>query len=208
MGGGLNRRRFLAMLAGSVPALALWAPTARASSISQADVLDYLRTRVNLLPRASWTSIPPRATRMATSKSFTRLTIHHTGAGENHHLAQDQVAFDIENILGAHHRRLWGDIGYHFVIDRAGRVWEGRSMQYTGAHVSAENAENIGVVLLGNFERQRPPPQQLLTMHKLADALRSRMAIPQSRVYGHRDLGQTLCPGRFLYGTVGALRNP
>jgi hypothetical protein len=174
--------------------------------MSEAEVLAYLRGRVEVMPRASWTSIPARVDQMVGARGFTRLTIHHTGAGLNLHLVQDQVASDIENILGAHHRRYWGDIGYHFLIDRAGRVWEGRSLRYVGAHVSEANEENVGVVLLGNFERQRPAPQQLLSMHKVAGALRSCLAIPPHRVYGHRDLGRTLCPGRFLYGTVGALR--
>lgn len=143
---------------------------------------------------------------MKMSTTFSRLTIHHTGAGVNRHLSQDQVATDIEIIRGAHRHRLWGDIGYHFVIDRAGRVWEGRPLRYMGAHVAEANSENLGIVLLGNFEQQRPAPQQLVSMHKLTGALRTQLSIPGNRVYGHRDLGRTLCPGRFLYGTVGALR--
>jgi hypothetical protein len=108
--------------------------------------------------------------------------------------------------LAGHQRRRFGDIGYHFILDRAGRVWEGRSMQFVGAHVSAENEENIGVMMLGNFEDQRPSDRQVDALRALTFALQGRYAVPATRVYGHRDLGHTLCPGHHLYGEVKALK--
>jgi len=43
----------------------------------------------------------------------------------------------------------WSDIGYHYVIDRSGRVAPGRSLDQAGAHTLGHNAESIGVCLIG-----------------------------------------------------------
>ena len=124
----------------------------------------------------------------------------------NHHLHPKEVAADIENIMAGHRARHFGDIGYHFIVDRAGRVWEGRSLKYTGAHVSAQNDENVGIMLLGNFENQRPSGSQMQGLYGLVHGLRSHFGIPKDFIFGHCDLGKTLCPGRYLYGYVSEMR--
>ena len=55
----------------------------------------------------------------------------------------------------------WADIGYHFAVDRAGRVWSCRPLVWQGAHVKDRNEGNIGVLVLGNFEIERPTSAQL-----------------------------------------------
>ena len=121
-------------------------------------------------------------------------------------MERNTVAYDLQAIQAGHLRRNYGDIGYHFVVDYAGCVWEGRSLEYEGAHVSHHNDGNIGVMLLGNFERQHPSERQLAGMRVLIAALQEDRRIARRRVYGHRDLGQSLCPGRHLYAHVVRLR--
>ncbi len=203
----MHRRRFLRLVAGAAPlAIGLTHPWHSLAASSGIDDLSFLKSRVSLMPRAAWTQTAPMTQRLERSPNYTRITVHHAGASISTELRCEDIAMQIEGIMEGHRKRRFGDIGYHFVIDRAGRVWEGRSLKYTGAHVSAQNQENIGVMLLGNFERQRPAPKQLDSLHELTQALRNRFTVPRYRVFGHRDLGQTLCPGRYLYGTVGALR--
>ena len=64
--------------------------------------------------------------------------------------SKSATAARLETIRKAHLRRdggRWGDIGYHYAIDPAGRLWEGRSLKWQGAHVkSKERRKNIGVV--------------------------------------------------------------
>lgn len=43
-------------------------------------------------------------------------------------------------------------IGYHFVIERNGRVMSGRSLEEIGAHVQGNNAKSIGICLIGTDE--------------------------------------------------------
>ena len=97
-------------------------------------------------------------------------------------------------------------MGYHFVIDSVGRIWEARSLAYEGAHTSGQNEGNIGLMLLGNFEEQVPPAAQLQSLEHAVNRLRDRFRIKQHRVYGHRDLAQSLCPGKALYPLIKDLR--
>jgi len=116
------------------------------------------------------------------------------------------VAQEISNVQGAHLALHYGDIAYHLIIDYAGRVWEGRSLAYEGAHTLNANEGNIGVMLLGNFEKQDPSAAQLATQANLVALLRHQYRIRASRVYGHRDLSPTICPGGRLYPYVAQLR--
>ena len=205
---GVGRRQFLRSMMWSLPAFALSGTAVKAGpSRDQIDNhLINLTTQVDFRSRSSWTVTPPRLEWLQSASRYSRVTIHHAGMQTNHHMNPKEVAADIDNILAGHRARQFGDIGYHFIVDRAGSVWEGRSLKYTGAHVSAQNDENIGIMLLGNFENQRPSGNQMRGLYELVHGLRLHFGIPSDLIYGHRDLGQTLCPGRYLYGYVREMR--
>jgi hypothetical protein len=109
-------------------------------------------------------------------------------------------------VLESHQEHRFGDIAYHLIVDYAGRVWEGRSLSYEGAHVSSANEGNIGVMLLGNFERQYPSAAQLAALDDLIGILRRQYGFGAARVFGHRDLRRTLCPGDRLYPTIAEIK--
>jgi len=137
---------------------------------------------------------------------FDRITVHHAGATPNYHTARSEVLRDMEGVFVTHTRRNYGDIGYHFVIDYTGTVWEGRSLAYEGAHVACQNERNIGVMVLGNFEDQAPSVSQVATVDLLIGLLQQRFRIKPHRIFGHRDLGHSVCPGKQLYTYVRQLR--
>jgi N-acetyl-anhydromuramyl-L-alanine amidase AmpD len=99
-----------------------------------------------------------------------------------------------------------GDIGYHFIIDRAGRIWEGRPLIYQGAHVKDENEHNLGIMTLGNFDRQSPTTAQLMTLQHMLAYLRHQYSVPVSKVYTHQELNPTACPGLHLQPRIVAMR--
>jgi N-acetylmuramoyl-L-alanine amidase len=98
------------------------------------------------------------------------------------------------------HMRVLGfaDIGYHFVIDAKGQLYEGRSLAVRGAHTRGHNTGTVGVVLLGHFEQSEPSTAQLATLSLLLECLRDSYQI--SHVAGHRDFlpSETVCPGQRL----------
>lgn len=164
-----------------------------------------------IMARSYWAKgapIPSRIDRMGTPD---RITIHHDGMPPFAGTSRSEVAGRIEVIRRAHLNRdgggRWGDIGYHFVVDRAGRVWEARPLKYQGAHVKNQNERNIGILCLGNFEEQIPSRDQVRGLELLVVDLRTRYRIPTARVRTHRELSSTLCPGRHLQDAVNSSRS-
>jgi len=98
--------------------------------------------------------------------------------------------------------RGYADIGYHFLIDPEGRIYEGRSLSVRGAHTAEHNTGTVGIVLLGNFDESRPAEKQLESAKTLLRYLVSKYKI--THLAGHRDfvLGKTTCPGRYVEDIV------
>jgi hypothetical protein len=133
-----------------------------------------------------------------------RITVHHSAEVHPPDLdgTQASSAAAVRSIQKAHidgKETGWGDIGYHFLVDPYGRVFQGRDLAWQGAHAKGNNnVQNIGVCLLGNFEEERPTQAALAALEKLLDDLRQQHGIARSRVLVHGDLKKTECPGRHL----------
>lgn len=204
-----TRRSFLKTIALAAPAVGLSIKNS-AAAIAKTDLpgesLSFLKKSLILHTRSEWTDHSPRPWRMRAGGRFDRITFHHAGNGVNQNGTVNAVICDLRGVLTAHTERNYGDIGYHFMIDYSGAVWEGRSLAYEGAHVSGQNERNIGVMLLGNFEKQWPSKSQLNSVDTIAAKLRERYGIKRHRVFGHRDLGSTACPGRHFYPFVRRIK--
>lgn len=101
--------------------------------------------------------------------------------------------------------RGYADIGYHYVIDDAGQIYEGRNLYYRGAHTGGHNTGTVGIVLTGNFEEIQPTPAQIERLIVLSRALGYQFAL--THLAGHRDFqpGVTVCPGRHLAAQLPAV---
>jgi len=204
-----TRREFLRKISMLLPAAAMGGRGLLAATVKRPlppVSLDFIDSRLELMRRVLWTGDAPKVWLLREAGYYDRLTVHHAGNHTNFHTEPNSVIHDLEGILTAHDARNYGDIGYHFIVDYAGRVWEGRSLAYEGAHVSTQNERNIGVMAMGNFERQEPSVAQISAVRQLAELLRRRYRIKRYRVYGHRDLGPSVCPGRHLYSHVLTMR--
>ncbi|MDR2392280.1 MAG: peptidoglycan recognition protein family protein [Planctomycetota bacterium] len=161
------------------------------------------------LSRNSWGASAALPEKMKPMNGVARITIHHEGSAKpNADVTRAQVAATLRLIQSQHRKRMGaGDIGYHFVIDRTGTVWQGRDWGYQGAHVSGANPHNIGIMLLGNFEIQQPTRQQLESLERLVASLARKYGLdPATKVFRHCDFGNTQCPGRNLKPHVDSMR--
>ena len=167
-----------------------------------------------------------------------QLFVHHT-AGKNN---DTDPAATMRAIYWYHTQRQgWCDVGYNFVIAPDGTIFEGRwarkyapwevhssenlkgTRAVAGAHVSGFNSGSIGISLMGNFSRIKPPPlaRQWLTellaweadRHDLDPVGTHRYRNPETGrtkklplIAGHRDAGSTACPGGYLYRQLGSIR--
>jgi hypothetical protein len=165
-----------------------------------------------VIPRSRWAKGGPDLGDINPMLPVRSITIHHEGWEPFLATDPDETAYRIERVRVGHRNAKGGgyaDIGYHFIIDREGRVWEGRSLRYQGAHVKNRNEGNIGVMCLGNFEEQNPTERQLAGLTRQVKALMTKYRVPTRRVYTHREWpnAQTLCPGRSLQAWISKNRN-
>lgn len=120
------------------------------------------------------------------------IIVHHTGAEEK----------DAAQVRRYHLSLGWRDIGYHYVIERDGRVVPGRGLDQPGAHCKAAgmNSKGIGVAVLGNLDAHPPLPAQQKALEELLRELMRRFGISPQGVLGHREVSgaATSCPGRFM----------
>lgn len=162
---------------------------------------------IEVIGRERWASrgaVPGRVNRMG---SINRITVHHEGWTPVTFSDFRRTAERIEHDRHVHvDHRGWGDIGYHYIIDRDGRLWEGRSIEYQGAHVAGHNENNIGIMCLGNFDQQRPTDRQFDALVDTLRKLRARHNVPVSRIYTHQELSPSACPGTNLQPRMVELR--
>ena len=149
-------------------------------------------------PRSAWATARVITSLAKPMERPYRITVHHSGSRDDLNEPADRRLPKIERV---HQAQQWACIGYHFILDGSGQVWEGRPLVWQGAHAHGDenNRGNIGVCVLGDYEVARVPPALSAALHQLLDRLCSEYSIDKSQVHGHRDLwSSTDCPGRFL----------
>ncbi len=156
--------------------------------------------------------------------------VHHTAGTNNYTRAQSAAivrGIEVYHVLG----NGWNDIGYNFLVDRFGTVYEGRGggidRNVVGAHAQGFNFGTVGVALMGNYGYASPTrAQQDALVRLLAWRLDVAHVDPESRVVytsggnykfragrlvtlraisGHRDTGPSECPGARAYALLPAL---
>lgn len=135
-----------------------------------------------------------------------RVTLHHTSEypGMND-LSDLQVVRAIANY---HRNKLkWADIGYHYLIGRDGRVYEGRPTRLQGAHTGGHNENNLGISVIGHFTDDLPSPKQLQTLERLLANKLREYNLSSRELFGHRDFKPTQCPGESLYRWLKQFKN-
>lgn len=149
--------------------------------------------------------------------------VHHTVSSNNY--TRSDVPSIIRSIYAYHTRSLgWSDIGYNFLVDKFGRVWEGRAggvdRPVVGAHTRGYNDVSFAMSAIGNYQTAFPTQAMINAYGQLfAWKLSLHGVKPQkwrayydengkrfSAINGHRDAGATACPGQHLYDRLRDIR--
>jgi len=187
-----------------------------------------------IISRAQWGADESIRTGAPSYTSAARVGfVHHTASSNDYTAAQ--AAAMVRGIYAYHVKSNgWSDIGYNYLVDRFGRAYEGRAggldRFVIGAHTGGFNRDSFGVSLLGDFSTVPPSAKTLDTLTdvlawKLGAAYRepsgsavltgagggtSRYAAGESATFqvvsGHRDAGQTSCPGATTYARMPQIR--
>lgn len=189
--------------------------------------------RPPIVLRAAWGGdlVPPRS-----APAFGRVqfaTVHHTETS-NAYTSQQSAAQVLA--VAKFHRdvRGWNDVGYNFLVDRYGTIFEGRAggveQPVVGAHAQGFNSISTGISVLGSFMDQQAPSAALDAVARLIAWKLPLSGVPVSgpvtvvsgggslsrwpygakvtldRISGHRDVGSTDCPGDQFYPQLPDLR--
>jgi hypothetical protein len=160
-------------------------------------------------PRGEWARNGPYVRDMNPMLKPKYVTVHHDGMSGYWGKTELDAKEHLRLIHSGHRGKGWGDIGYHYVIDRSGNVWQGRDVtRYQGAHVSKRNEHNIGVMCMGNFVVQRPSDEQLDALNRTVARLCAHYKLNPGNVRTHREWpgAHTACPGDNMQVRVNQLR--
>jgi hypothetical protein len=161
--------------------------------------------------------------------------VHHTENPNGY--SRDEVPAMLRAIYEYHvHGRGWFDIGYNYVVDHFGRIWEARqggiNLPVMGAQAGDWNQISSGVSMLGTYTDIVPPPAALAAVQRLLAWKMAINGVPSigeisavvgaddvgwtqfragehvrfPRIAGHRDVDSTDCPGDALYAHLPRMR--
>jgi hypothetical protein len=167
-------------------------------------------TLPGVLARSQWTKALPNIRNMNKQSPLKNITIHHDGLANPLRSASTTASkARLDLIRRAHVGQGWSDIGYHFAVDRAGNVWQCRPLEWEGAHVKHHNPGNVGILVMGNFDLERPTDAQLRALCTLVHMLQKSYRISDASVKSHREWAgaATACPGKHLQPKVSSLRS-
>ncbi|MFG1991724.1 peptidoglycan recognition protein [Actinoplanes sp. NPDC048988] len=157
--------------------------------------------------------------------------VHHTATGNNYSCSQS--ASIIRGIQAYHVRsRGWDDIGYNFLVDKCGTIFEGRGggvqMPVLGAHTMGFNTDASAVAAIGTYGGSgvsatvrraiatvaayklgaagNLPSGRVVLTSGGSNRYPAGARVEMWRISGHRDAGRTDCPGDALYRQLPAIR--
>ncbi|PZH15772.1 N-acetylmuramoyl-L-alanine amidase [Streptomyces sp. NTH33] len=193
----------------------------------------YIGPRPRIVTRRGWGADESlRGRGFVYSKKVEAAFVHHTSSGNNYTCAQAPSV--IRSIYRYHVKSMgWRDIGYNFLIDKCGTLYEGRAggvaKAVLGAHTLGFNTDSVGIAVIGSYGTSKPSSAAVTAVARLtAWKLGLYGMNPSGKTYltsgggnlyqkgkrvrlnvisGHRDGFSTDCPGRQLYGKLGTARS-
>nr|WP_262505564.1 peptidoglycan recognition protein [Streptomyces sp. TRM68367] len=193
----------------------------------------YIGPRPRIVTRRGWGADEKlREKRFVYTKKVKVAFVHHSASGNNYSCSQAPSL--IRSIYRYHVKSMgWRDIGYNFLVDKCGNIYEGRAggvaKPVMGAHTLGFNTKSMGIAVLGSYGATKPSAAAVKAVARLtAWKLGLHGMNPRSKTYlksagsnlyrkgkkvrlnvisGHRDGFATECPGRRLYGKLGSARS-
>lgn len=189
----------------------------------------------NVITRAQWGADESIRCANPTIDDFIGgATVHHT-AGSNDY-SKSESAEIVRAIYAYHAQTLgWCDIGYNALVDKYGQIFEGRAggldKPVQGAHAGGFNENTVGVAMMGDYSTQDPSQETVDSVGKFLGWRLGKAGLdPKGTttmtsegtdftfigkgksvdlpvIFGHRDVGNTECPGDAGYARLGEIRD-
>ncbi|MFI8304114.1 N-acetylmuramoyl-L-alanine amidase [Streptomyces sp. NPDC085927] len=204
-----------------------------ANTGGQPQAKPYIGPRPGIVTRGGWGADESlREQSFVYTDKVSAAFVHHTASGNNYTCAQAPSV--IRSIYRYHTGSMgWRDIGYNFLVDKCGKIYEGRAggvaNPVMGAHTLGFNSNTMGVAVLGTFDSTKPPAAAVtgvaqltawkLGLHGMDPSAKTYLTSGGGNLYkkgtkvrlnvisGHRDGFNTVCPGGKLYEKLGTARS-
>ncbi|WP_406864533.1 N-acetylmuramoyl-L-alanine amidase [Streptomyces sp. HUAS MG47] len=186
-----------------------------------------------ILPRAAWGADESLVKDPATYSKETKVVFVHHTAGTNTYSCEESAS--VVNGIFLYHVQSqgWNDIGYQFLVDKCGTVYEGRAggidKPVIGAQTYGFNTDTTGVAVLGNYNDATSTPEVRASLAAVAawklglygydpastvvmtaaasnGKFTAGQQVTMNRISGHRDGFPTECPGNNLYADLPSIR--
>jgi len=149
---------------------------------------------------ASSTKAGGASSRARIPHKITMITLHHAGDPKPMTPKDDPV----KKLQGLQSWGLkdknWWDVPYHFMISLDGTIYEGRDWHFLGeTNTKYNQTGHLLIMVMGNYEIQQPNEAQIKAITDLMAWGVQEFNVPLDKIYGHRDLAETDCPGKYLY---------
>lgn len=187
-----------------------------------------------VITRSQWGADESLAGSTVTNSTVKAVMVHHT-ASTNSYDTQSGAAQQMRSIYAYHTKSLgWSDVGYNFVVDKFGNIYEGRKgsidRAVRGAHSGGFNVDTMGVSGLGNYDVTAPPAAMVDSISRVVgwklgtygvdpfatvsltsaggDTARypKGQTVRVNTVAPHREVNLTACPGRYLNDQMDTIR--
>jgi hypothetical protein len=187
-----------------------------------------------IIARAAWggDTVKPRA---APDYGDVQVAFVHHTVSANDYAPEDSAGIVLS--MAKYHRDVngWNDLGYNFVVDKYGQIFEGRAggidQAVIGAQAQGYNSHSTGIANIGTFTdvgqtdvaldalarliawklplHGAPVTGQIVLTSAGGEDNRYKSGTPVTlqRISGHRDGDATACPGDMLYAQLPALRS-
>ncbi len=217
--------------AGDRAANALRRAALAVAGIAPDDAALAVTTRPEIVTRAEW-GANESWRRSAPSYGTVRFAVvHHTASGNTYTRAQ---APGVVRAVYYYHAKVcrFNDIGYNFLVDRYGTIYEGRKGGMTravqGAQALGFNSSSTGISVIGDFSAAPPPTAAVASLERLlawkldvhhvdptawvsaycsdTDKFKGGTTVKVRAISGHRDVCHTTCPGDAFAATLPAVR--
>ncbi|KAB2340895.1 N-acetylmuramoyl-L-alanine amidase [Actinomadura rudentiformis] len=174
-------------------------------------------TRPRVYTREEWGARRARKPTKIVERMPDRIVVHHTATPNTTNYSLEhayRLSRDIQRFHMRH--RGWNDTGQHLTISRGGHVMEGRDSSLSailagrhaiGAQARRHNDHTIGIENEGNYKKAPVPELLWSSLVTVCTWLCAEYQLdPDRAIVGHRDLGDTECPGDALYSRLPELR--
>jgi hypothetical protein len=157
---------------------------------------------VTIISRNTWRANPTnRPIHALAPNRRTGFVVHHSVSGSGS--TPDGAMALIRSFQRLHQGNGWGDIGYNFLIDAWGNIYEGRGLNMVGAHAGGHNTANVGVCFIGDGRTGEMPDPAKQAFQDLYAWVNEQTGKTLTYLC-HSDLNATACPGPFIRDWVKA----